>query len=90
MTGVQTCALPIPVAFRRYFGTVELDPQRASTQMGTILEEVLGHLNATGAKVTLSLEITADHPSGFPDRERKIVEKNTVDLKFSQSSFEEE
>jgi hypothetical protein len=58
--------------------------------MGTILEEVIGHLNATGATVRLSLEITADHTRGFPDRERKIVEKNTVDLKFSQSSFEEE
>jgi hypothetical protein len=58
--------------------------------MGTILEEVIGHLNATGATVRLSLEITADHTHGFPERERKIVEKNTVDLKFSQSSFEEE
>jgi predicted AAA+ superfamily ATPase len=81
---------PGPDVYRRYFGTVELDPHRASTQMGTILEEVIGHLNATGATVRLSLEITADHTHGFPERERRIVEKNTVDLKFSQSSFEEE
>lgn len=54
-------------------------------QTGTILEEVVSHLNATGATVTLSLDIVAEHSTGIPDRERTIIQKNTGDLKFSQS-----
>jgi len=76
--------------YTRYFGTVQLDPHRPSTQVGTVLEEVIRHLTGTGGTVRLTLDIEATHPSGFPDRERKIIEQNTVDLKFSDSKFEEE
>jgi len=75
---------------RRYFGTVQLDPTRASTQVGGILEEVISHLTATGASVNVTLDIEATHPTGFPERERKIVEKNSGDLRFSQSAFDDE
>ncbi len=75
---------------RRFFGTVSLDPQRASTQMGTILEEVLSHLSATGAHVKVSLDIEAHLDSGFPDHVRRVVGQNAADLRFEQAGFEEE
>lgn len=76
--------------YTRYFGTVHLDPHRPSTQVGTILDEVIKYLTGTGADVRLTLDIEATRSAGFPDRERKIIEQNTVDLKFTDSTFEEE
>lgn len=78
------------VAYKRYFGMVQLDSLRPSAQVGTILEELISHLTASGANVRLTLDIEADHPTGFPERERKIVEQNAGDLKFGDSKFEEE
>jgi hypothetical protein len=85
-----TPSSPAPPAQRRFFGSVTLDPQRASTQMGTILEEVLSHLNATGATVKVSLDIEAHLDAGFPDPVRRVVNQNAMDLKFEQAGFEEE
>jgi hypothetical protein len=75
---------------KRFFGSVKLDPHRASTQMGTILEEVIGHLNAAGAQVEVSLEIESRLPAGFSDQVRRVVSQNATDLKFDQVGFEEE
>lgn len=74
----------------RFFSSVKLDPHRASTQMGTILEEVISHLNGVGANVEVSLEIEARLPSGFAEQVCRVVVQNAKDLKFDQAGFEEE
>ena len=40
------------------------------------------------AKVSLSLEITAEVPAGFPEDAERTVKENCAALRFRQSDFE--
>lgn len=40
--------------------------------------------------MAITLEISAAHPEGFPDRTVSIVRENSVALKFDSYEFEEE
>jgi hypothetical protein len=68
-------------------GTVTLDPTRA----GRVAEEVIVHLTGLiGAKVTVTLEIEAELPSGASDRVVRTVTENGRTLKFTSQGFEKE
>ena len=85
-TGVAEPRLP-----RRFFGTVRLDPDRASRDMGTVSEEVLQHLTTLpGAKVDVSVEISATVPDGVNQVVRRIVDEYCKTLRFVSHGFEEE
>jgi len=82
-------ATPRPV--RRFFGTAEVNPERAARDMGKIAEEVLQHLiTLPGSKVRVSVEIHADAPEGVPDDIQRVVIENCDTLKFTQKDFERE
>ena len=86
--------LPEPPAARqptRFHGTVQLDSTRVGRDASQIADEVISHLSGLmGAKVTVTLEIEAEVPSGAPDNVVRTVTENSRTLKFSSQGFEKE
>jgi len=79
---------PLP---RRFHGTVNLDATRVGRDASRIAEEVIAHLSAlVGAKVTVTLELDAEIPSGAPEHVVRTVTENSRTLKFSSQAFEKE
>ncbi|MBI3979239.1 MAG: ATP-binding protein [Chloroflexi bacterium] len=76
--------------YRRFHGSVELDPARAGRDAGRIADEVIAHLvGLVGAKVKVTIEIEAALPDGAPDHVVRTVTENCRTLKFSTQGFEE-
>lgn len=76
---------------KRFYGRVELDPNRVGRDAGRIAEEVISHLTAlVGSQVTVTLEIEARIPEGAPDNVDRTVTENCRTLKFSSQEFEKE
>ncbi len=85
---VEEPGKPLP---RRFYGTVTLDATRLGRDAGKIAEEVVAHLSGlVGAKVAVTLEISAEVPAGVPDTVVRIVTENSRTLKFSNQGFEVE
>ena len=75
----------------RFHGTVPLDSTRVGRDAGRIADEVISHLSGlVGAKVTVTLEIAAEVPSGTPDHVVRTVTENSRTLKFTNQGFEKE
>ena len=54
-------------------------------------DEVISHFSGlVGAKVTVTLEIAAEVPSGAPDHVVRTVTENSRTLKFTSQGFEKE
>ena len=83
---------PVPrVQPRRYHGTVTLDATRVGRDASRIADEVISHLvGLVGARVTVTLEIEAEMPSGAPDHAVRTVTENGRTLKFKSQGFEKE
>ena len=78
------------LVFRRFHGSIDLDPTRMGRDAGQIAEEVLSHLSGVvGANVKVTLEIQVEVPDGIPQDKIGIVNENCNTLKFSSHSFEE-
>jgi len=76
---------------KRFYGTVSLDPSRVGKAAGQIADEVISHLEGkVGAKVTVSLEISAHLPDGADEKLVRTVMENCQTLKFESQGFEEE
>ena len=76
---------------RRFHGTVDLDATRVGRDAGKIAEEVIAHLaGLVGAKVTVTLEISAEVPAGVSEQVVRIVTENSRTLKFISQGFEKE
>ena len=74
---------------KRFFATVELDPDRAGRDAGRIAEEVLQHLTVLPkAKVRITVEIDADVPDGVSEETQRVVSENCQTLKFKSHGFE--
>ena len=59
---------------KRFHGTVSLDSSRVGRDASRIADEVIAHLGGlVGAKVTVTLEISADIPAGVPDHVVRTV-----------------
>jgi predicted AAA+ superfamily ATPase len=83
--------LPVARQPKRFHGTVTLDPARVGRDAGKIAEEVIAHLTGlVGSKVTVTLEIQAEIPSGAPDHVVRTVTENSRTLKFTSQGFETE
>ena len=86
--------LPEPPAARqptRFHGTVKLDSARVGRDASQVADEVISHLSGLiGAKVTVTLEIEAEVPSGAPDNVVRTVTENSRTLKFTSQGFEKE
>jgi hypothetical protein len=75
----------------RYHGTVELNASRVGRDAGRIAEEVIAHLVALpGARVSVTLEVSAHIPEGVPDNVVRTVTENGQTLKFETHGFEKE
>ncbi len=76
-------------AARRFFGTVEIDADRAGRDMGRIAEEVLQHLTTLPrSRVRITVEIEAEVPEGVPDGVQRLVDENGQTLRFTACGFE--
>ena len=74
---------------RRYFGTVEINADRAGRDMGQIAEEILQHLTTLPrSKVRVVVEIEAEMPEGVPDNIQRVVNENGQTLQFKAHGFE--
>ena len=74
---------------RRFFGTVQVDPDRAGRDMGKVAEEILQHLTTLpGGKVKVTVEIEAEVPEGVSGDVQRVVDENCRTLRFSAHGFE--
>ena len=79
-----------PLRPRRFFGTVEIDPDRAGRDMGQLAEEVLQHLTTLpGGEVTVTVEIESRVPDGVSEDLRRVIDENCRTLGFKSHGFEE-
>ena len=88
-TGVGGPKPNAPVV-RRFHGPVRIDATRLSRDVDLIASSVVQHLaGLLDAKVTITVEIEAEIPSGAPDNIVRTVTENCRTLKFDTSGFEE-
>lgn len=88
VAGTRTGVATVP---KRFYGRIQLDPVRMSTDAGKVHQEVIQHLAALlGADVEISLEIRAIIPGGAPDHVVRTVTENSRTLGFASFEFEEE
>ena len=81
--GGKPTSPPPPALPKRFYGTVEIDPDRAGRDMGDVAEEVLQNLTTLpGAKVRVTVEIEADIPDGVPVDVQRVVDENSRTLGF--------
>jgi hypothetical protein len=82
---------PPGVSPKRFYGTVELDPIRASRDAQQIVDEVVQHLTSLpNATVEVTIDIRATASDGFPEGTVHTVTENCRTLKFTSQDFEEE
>ena len=75
---------------RRFHGSAKIDATRLSRDVDLIASSVVQHLaGLLDAKVTITVEIEAEIPSGAPDNVVRTVTENCRTLKFESSGFEE-
>ena len=89
--GRDGAAPPVAAQPKRFHGTVNLDPTRVGRDASRIADEVIAHLSGlVGAKVTVTIEVEAEIPSGAPDHVVRTVTENSRTLKFTSQGFEKE
>jgi len=88
--GASVSEPPKRKVMRRFHGSAILNPQRVTKDVSTIADEVIQHLTSLrGANVTITIEISAEHPDGFDDATVRTVTENSRTLKFKTQGFEE-
>ena len=76
---------------KRFHGTIALEATRVGRDAGRIADEVISHLSGlVGARVTVTLDIAAEVPSGAPEHVVRTVTENSRTLKFTNQGFEKE
>ncbi len=78
-----------PAMPTRFYASAVLDTQRVGRDAARIADEVISHLaGLVGAKVTITIEIQAEMPSGAPEQVVRTVTENSRTLKFTNHGFE--
>jgi hypothetical protein len=68
---------------RRFYGSVELNPDRPVRDLQPIIDSVISELlRADGVRLVLRLEIEASAPGGFDADDAAVVRDNAKTLKF--------
>lgn len=76
---------------KRFYGSINLDPIRASRDAQQVIEEVVQHLTSLpNATVVVTMDIQAVTSDGFPKDVVDTVKANCQTLKFTSQGFEEE
>jgi hypothetical protein len=74
---------------KRYFGTVELDPVRASLEFSKIQNELIGLFTSDAAtRVRIRVDIEAENPQGFDETTVRAGKENGTALDMTTSRFE--
>ena len=74
---------------RRYYGSVDIDPQRVNREVGIIVDEIIERLVSNpGTNVQIRIEISASNPDGFNDSTVRTIKENSRTLKFNNFDFE--
>lgn len=74
---------------KRYFGTLELDPVRASLQFANIQKELIGLFTSDAeTRVRIKVDIEAENPQGFDESTVRAGKENGKTLGLDSSSFE--
>ena len=82
--------LPQPKPKTRYYGSVQIDPQRAMRDLSQIADEIIVRLaSVPGADVTITVEIEGLHGEGFDDATVRTINENSRTLNFNSHDFEE-
>ena len=70
----------------RFFGSVKIDPDRYSRDIGNVTREVIDRLAGTGASLEITIDIQAIKHDGFDESEVRTISENARVLKFDPSS----
>ncbi len=74
----------------RYYGSVQIDPQRAMRDLSQIADEIIVRLaSVPGADVRITVEIEGLHDDGFDDATVRTINENSRTLNFNSHDFEE-
>jgi len=85
--GIEPEAPAAPGKPHRFFGVVELDPDRPVKAFDAVATAIIAQFQRTaGTKVKLTLEIEAEAPEGFDDADIGVVRDNARSLKFRAES----
>ena len=76
----------LEAALARFFGSVKIDPDRYSRDIGNVTREVIDLLAGTGAHLEITIDIQATKPEGFDESEVRTISENVRVLKFDPSS----
>lgn len=80
----------ISLKHHHFFMSAPLDQTRINRDVQKLLEEVISHLTSLdGCTVTLTLEMNADSPEGFPQNVERTVNENCSTLHVDNFGFEE-
>lgn len=75
---------------RRFFGSIDVSPERFSRDVQQIAENVVLHLQGQmGTKLKITLDIEAELPDGAPDTVVRTVTENARTLGFQTFGFED-
>lgn len=70
----------------RFFGSVKIDPELYSRDIGNITREIIDRLAGAGASLEITIDIQAVKTEGFNDTEIRTISENARVLKFDPSS----
>ena len=70
----------------RYFGSVKINSERYSRDIGNVTREIIDRLVGTGAELEITIDIQATKPEGFNETEVRTINENAQVLKFDDSS----
>jgi hypothetical protein len=84
-----TEAASTPLAPRRFYGRVSVEPVRMLRDLGEIAEAIVKQLGRAEANVTITVEIEATVEGGFTEDVRRAVDENARTLNFDTHEFED-
>ena len=73
-------------ALARFFGSVAINPDRYSRDIGNVTREIIDRLAGAGARLEITIDIQAIKPDGFDESEVRTISENARVLKFNPSS----
>ncbi|MFI8850965.1 DUF499 domain-containing protein [Streptomyces sp. NPDC053499] len=68
---------------RRFHAEVKLTPEQYSKTASKLALELLPHLDLPGAAVTVTIEVEAERPDGYPEDKVRVVTENANTLKLT-------
>lgn len=84
-------AEPLKVRKKRYYASVELDPESLNRQLAQLNEAILDQLRMGRAHISINLDIQAENADGFDDNIMNVIGENARSLRnVKESEFEEE